>query len=45
MTKHVLCAVDLTHVNAEAKLLKKAAALAEFYGASLSVVTVIPDYG
>ncbi len=45
MTKHVLCAVDLTHKKSEAELLKKAAALAEFYGASLSVVTVIPDYG
>ncbi len=45
MTEHVLCAVDLTHKKAEAELLKKAAALADFYGASLSVVTVIPDYG
>lgn len=45
MTDHVLCAVDLTHKKAEAELLKKAAALAKFYDASLSVVTVIPDYG
>lgn len=45
MTEHVLCAVDLTHKKTEAELLKKAAALAKFYNASLSVVTVIPDYG
>jgi len=45
MTKHVLCAVDLTHGDSEKALLKRAADLAEFYGASLSVVTVVPDYG
>lgn len=45
MTRHILCAVDLTHKETEARLLKKAAELAEFYGAELSVVTVIPDYG
>lgn len=42
--KHVLCAVDLTHQDSEVVLLKKAADLAAFYGAQLSVVTVIPDY-
>ena len=45
MTKHVLCAVDLTHLEAEKALLRRAAELAGFYGASLSVVTVVPDYG
>jgi len=45
MTKHVLCAVDLTHGESERALLKRAAELAAFYGASLSVVTVVPDYG
>ncbi|WP_421703357.1 universal stress protein [Aliiroseovarius sp.] len=45
MTEHVLCAVDLTHLEAEKPLLGRAAELAEFYGASLSVVTVVPDYG
>ena len=45
MTKHILCAVDLTHPESEVRLLKKSAELAEFYGATLSVVTVIPDYG
>lgn len=45
MTRHILCAVDLTHKETETALLKKAAELADFYGARLSVVTVIPDYG
>ncbi|WP_417816907.1 universal stress protein [Tritonibacter scottomollicae] len=45
MTKHVLCAVDLTHMDAEKALLNRAAELATFYGATLSVVTVVPDYG
>ncbi len=43
--KHVLCAIDLTHLESEGKLLKTAADLADFYGATLSVVTVVPDYG
>ncbi|MGX9352904.1 universal stress protein [Shimia sp. W99] len=46
MTNHVLCAIDLTHKrDAEEKLLLKAADLAKHYGATLSVVTVVPDYG
>ncbi|MBK1635132.1 universal stress protein [Rhodovulum adriaticum] len=45
MTRHILCAVDLQHAEADAKVLKRAAELAGFYGATLSVVTVIPDYG
>ncbi|MCT4556139.1 MAG: universal stress protein [Pelagimonas sp.] len=45
MTRHILCAVDLTHGDAEQALLREAAALADFHGATLSVVTVIPDYG
>lgn len=45
MTKHILCAVDLTQVKSEARLLHRAAELAKFYGATLSVVTVVPDYG
>ncbi|MDO6799729.1 universal stress protein [Shimia thalassica] len=43
--KHILCAIDLTHLESEGKLLQTAADLAKFYGASLSVVTVVPDYG
>ena len=45
MTKHILCAVDLTHLKTETKLLQTAADLAEHYSASLSVMTVVPDYG
>ncbi|PSL20053.1 universal stress protein [Shimia abyssi] len=45
MTDHVLCAVDLTHLKTEKNLLLRAAELATFYNASLSVVTVVPDYG
>lgn len=45
MTRHILCAVDLQHAEADATVLKRAAELAGFYGATLSVVTVIPDYG
>ncbi|WP_120499715.1 universal stress protein [Roseovarius sp. EL26] len=45
MTQHILCAVDLTHPKSEGAILRKAADLAGFYGATLSVVTVIPDYG
>lgn len=45
MTKHILCAVDLSHLETEVSILKTAAELAKFHGASLSVVTVVPDYG
>ncbi|MBE1284055.1 MAG: universal stress protein [Rhodobacteraceae bacterium] len=45
MTEHVLCAVDLTHSDADKSVLETAAKLADLYGATLSVVTVIPDYG
>ncbi|WP_419740720.1 universal stress protein [Ruegeria sp.] len=45
MTKHILCAVDLTHPGSDGDLLAEAGGLAKFHGAALSVVTVIPDYG
>lgn len=44
MTNHILCAVDLTHSDDAKKLLVEADRLAGFYGATLSVVTVLPDY-
>ena len=44
MTNHILCAVDLTHTDDAKKLLVEADRLAGFYGATLSVVTVLPDY-
>ena len=45
MTKRILVAVDLTHLNEAEKLLREANRLAEFYGSELSVITVLPDYG
>lgn len=43
--KHILCAIDLTHVETEKKVLHTAVELSNLYDATLSVVTVIPDYG
>lgn len=45
MTKHILCSVDLTHTDNAKSLLREADKLATLYGASLSVITVLPDYG
>lgn len=45
MTKHILVAVDLTHEGDAQNLIKEADRLAGLYDASLSVVTVLPDYG
>ena len=45
MTKHVLCAVDLTHTDDAKEMVRKAAEIAGFSDAALSVMTVIPDYG
>ena len=45
MTRHILCAVDLTHTDAARDILNEADRLATFYGAGLSVVTVLPDFG
>ncbi|WP_415919573.1 universal stress protein [Tateyamaria sp. SN6-1] len=44
MTQHILCAVDLTHTAEATRLLQEADRLASFYDATLSVVTVLPDY-
>lgn len=45
MTRHVLCAIDLSHPQSEQAVLKTAARLADIDEATLSVITVIPDYG
>lgn len=45
MTKHILCAVDLTHDGDARALLAESGRLAGFYSARLSVMTVLPDYG
>ena len=45
MTKHILCAVDLTHDADARALLAEAGRLAKLYSARLSAITVLPDYG
>lgn len=45
MTKHILCSIDLTHKEDAQHLMREAGKLADFYNATLSVVTVLPDYG
>ena len=44
MTQHILCSIDMTHMDEARSLLKEAEKLAGFYGATLSVATVLPDY-
>ncbi|SEO98025.1 Nucleotide-binding universal stress protein, UspA family [Salinihabitans flavidus] len=43
--KPVLCAIDVSNEDRDAKVLKKAAQLAQMEGAQLDVITVVPDYG
>ena len=45
MSKSILCAVDLSNVETDKKVLVQAARLAELDGAQLDVVTVLPDFG
>ena len=45
MTKHILLAVDLTHEKDTRALLAEAGRIADLEEATLSVVTVLPDYG
>lgn len=45
MTKVVLCAVDINRPDEEAPVLIEAQKLAAFYGATLDVITVVPDFG
>ncbi|MBS8226993.1 universal stress protein [Vannielia litorea] len=45
MINTVLCAIDVSRPEAEAKVLSRANKLAEAEGAQLDVITVIPDYG
>ena len=45
MTRHILCAVDLTHADDAKTILAEAGRVAGLEGAGLSVVTVLPDYG
>lgn len=45
MSTHILCAVDLTHMDEAKALLREAAQQASKDDAALSLVTVLPDYG
>ena len=45
MTKRILAAVDLGHLEDSKSLLKTAGRLAAFEKAALSIVTVLPGYG
>lgn len=45
MTTSVLCAIDISEPEVEAKVLKMAKRLADLDGAALDIVTVIPDFG
>ncbi|MDJ0640436.1 MAG: universal stress protein [Paracoccaceae bacterium] len=45
MSEHILCAVDLTHADDARALVAEAGRIAEREGATLSLVTVLPDYG
>ncbi|MEM1410049.1 MAG: universal stress protein [Pseudomonadota bacterium] len=45
MTQQILCAVDLTDPEDAKELITESYKLATLYGARLSAVTVLPDYG
>ncbi|MEO1732968.1 MAG: universal stress protein [Pseudomonadota bacterium] len=45
MSKHILCAMDLTHLDDARALLTEAGRIAVLEQAQLSLVTVLPDYG
>ncbi len=45
MSKHILCAIDLTHDQDARAILAEAGRMAKRDGATLSVVCVLPDYG
>ncbi|GGE47338.1 universal stress protein [Actibacterium pelagium] len=45
MSKHILCAIDLTHMDNARALVTEAGRIANMEQALLSVVTVLPDYG
>lgn len=45
MSTSILVAIDLAHEDASEAVLKRAADIAALDGATLSVITVVPDYG
>jgi nucleotide-binding universal stress UspA family protein len=44
MIKSILCAVDISQTTSEEQVLQTAAKLAELDGASLDVVTIVPNF-
>lgn len=45
MSKSILCAIDISQPDIDRQVLQRAAQLAEMDGASLDVITVLPDFG
>ncbi|MEM0947479.1 MAG: universal stress protein [Pseudomonadota bacterium] len=45
MSRHILCAVDLSHMDDARALVAEAGRIAGLEGSELSLVTVLPDYG
>ncbi len=45
MSGSVLCAIDISSPNVEKRVLEAAHQMAELRGATLDVVTVVPDFG
>ncbi len=45
MIRSVLCAVDISDPDVDVPVLQRASKLAELEGASLDVMTVVPDFG
>ncbi|MDD9976292.1 MAG: universal stress protein [Boseongicola sp.] len=45
MTQHIICAVDLNHKDDAKAILTEASRIAGLENATLSVVTVLPDFG
>lgn len=45
MSRPVLCAIDVSHKGRDAEVLRVAKKLADLDGASLDVMTVVPDFG
>ncbi len=43
--KRILCAIDMSHEEEAKKIIAEAEKLAGLYETSLSVMTVLPDYG
>lgn len=44
MIKRILCAIDVSQLDNDVEVLKRACELRDIYGSVLSVMSVIPDY-